>query len=145
MAKRLPALLGLVFALALRPALAADSQGVTPADAAAIRQVIERQMDAFRRDDGATAFGYASPLIQEKFGNPDRFMAMVRSGYPQVYRPQEVEFEELAVEDIGPVQNVRVIGPDGVPVMAIYLMQRQTDGSWRINGCYLIRIPNQSA
>jgi hypothetical protein len=46
---------------------------------------------------------------------------------------------------VGTVQNVLVVGPDGIPVMAIYLMQRQPDGSWRINGVYLIRISDQSA
>jgi uncharacterized protein DUF4864 len=125
------------------PALAGD-EALAPSDASAIREVIQSQIDAFRHDDGATAFGYASPMIQEKFGDPGSFMAMVRSGYPQVYRPRTVEFEELSVEDLGPVQNVLVVGPDGIPVMAIYLMQRQPDGSWRINGVYLTRIPDQS-
>jgi len=125
-------------------ALAGDPP-LAPADAVAIREVIQNQIEAFRRDDGATAFGYASPMIQEKFGDPGNFMNMVRSGYPQVYRPKTVEFEELSVEEVGPVQNVLVVGPDGVPVLAIYLMQRQPDGSWRINGVYLTRIPDQSA
>jgi len=126
------------------PALAGDPP-LAPADATAIREVIQNQIEAFRRDDGATAFGYASPMIQEKFGDPGNFMNMVRSGYPQVYRPKTVEFEELSVEEVGPVQNVLVVGPDGIPVLAIYLMQRQPDGSWRINGVYLTRIPDQSA
>jgi hypothetical protein len=126
------------------PALAGDPP-LAPADATAIREVIQNQIEAFRRDDGATAFGYASPMIQEKFGDPGNFMNMVRSGYPQVYRPKTVEFEELSVEEVGPVQNVLVVGPDGIPVLAIYLMQRQPDGSWRINGVYLTRISDQSA
>jgi len=134
--------LGWVLALPL-PALAGD-QPLAPADATAIREVIQSQIEAFRHDDGAAAFGYASPMIQEKFGDPGNFMDMVRTGYPQVYRPKTVEFEELSVEEVGPVQNVLVVGPDGIPVMAIYLMQRQPDGSWRINGVYLTRIPDQS-
>jgi hypothetical protein len=126
------------------PVLAGDPP-LAPADATAIREVIQNQIEAFLRDDGAKAFGYASPMIQEKFGDPSNFMNMVRSGYPQVYRPKTVEFEELSVEEVGPVQNVLVVGPDGIPVLAIYLMQRQPDGSWRINGVYLTRIPDQSA
>ena len=126
------------------PALAGD-EPLAAADANAIRQVIESQIDAFRHDDGTTAFGFASPSIQQKFGDAGNFMNMVRNGYPQVYRPKTVEFEELSVEDMGPVQNVLVVGPDGIPVMAIYLMQRQPDGSWRINGVYLTRIPDQNA
>ncbi|HWA45231.1 MAG TPA: DUF4864 domain-containing protein [Hypericibacter adhaerens] len=126
------------------PALAGDS-ALAPADATAIRQVIEDQIDAFRHDDGVTAFGFASPAIQQKFQNPNNFMAMVRSGYPQVYRPRTVEFEELSVEEMGPAQNVLVVGPDGIPVLMIYLMQKQPDGSWRINGVYMTRMPDLSA
>jgi hypothetical protein len=135
-------MLGWVLAVPL-PVLAGD-QALAPADATAIRQVIESQIDAFRHDDSATAFGFASPSIQQKFGDPGNFMNMVRSGYPQVYRPKTVEFEELSVEEIGPVQKVLVVGPDGVPVLMIYLMQRQPDGSWRINGVYMTQAPDQS-
>ncbi|QEX15256.1 DUF4864 domain-containing protein [Hypericibacter terrae] len=122
----------------------AGDESLAPADANAIHQVIERQIDAFRHDDGATAFGFASPAIQQKFGDPGNFMAMVKTGYPQVYRPKSVEFEDLSVEDVGPVQNVRVVGPDGIPVLMIYLMQKQPDGSWRINGVYMTQAPDQS-
>ncbi len=135
-------MLGWVLAVPL-PVLAGD-EALAPADATAIRQVIESQIDAFRHDDGATAFSFASPSIQQKFGDPGNFMNMVRSGYPQVYRPKTVEFEELSVEEIGPVQKVLVVGPDGVPVLMIYLMQRQPDGSWRINGVYMTQAPDRS-
>jgi hypothetical protein len=28
--------------------------------------------------------------------------------------------------------------------MAVYEMQRQPDGSWRINGCWLAQVPGES-
>jgi hypothetical protein len=137
-----------LFAIALvLPGLAAAEDApssLTAPDQQAIRAVIAAQLDAFRHDDGATAFGFASPAIQQKFGDPGNFMAMVKTGYPQVYRPKSVEFEDLSVEDVGPVQNVRVVGPDGIPVLMIYLMQKQPDGSWRINGVYMTQAPDQS-
>jgi hypothetical protein len=136
--------LALGWALSVPLTARAGDESLAPADANAIHQVIENQIDAFRHDDGATAFGFASPSIQEKFGDPGHFMAMVKTGYPQVYRPKSVEFEDLSVEDVGPVQNVRVVGPDGVPVLMIYLMQKQPDGSWRINGVYMTQVPDQS-
>jgi len=37
------------------------------------------------------------------------------------------------------IQRVELVGPDGVPALAHYVMQRQSDGSWRINGCFLTR------
>ncbi|MCB1883592.1 MAG: DUF4864 domain-containing protein [Geminicoccaceae bacterium] len=111
------------------------------ADAPAIRAVIEAQLKAFRSDDGAAAFAKASPGIQAMFGTPENFMAMVRQGYPQVYRPRAVEFADIVTERGRPVQRVRIVGPDGKVVMAHYPMQRQPDGSWRIDGCYLEELP----
>lgn len=108
------------------------------ADAAAIRGAIERQLDAFRRDDAAAAFAITSPGIQEKFGAPDQFMDMVKSGYRPVYRPREIEFRALDFTEDGPVQKVLFVGPDGRPVLALYRMERQADGSWRIGGCVLV-------
>lgn len=142
MAKLLLALAALL-ALAL-PAAAEDGVPLPANEAAAIRAVIENQISAFRRDDGDGAFAYASPMIQGRFQTPENFMAMVRTAYPQVYRPREVEFQTLADSARGPIQEVIVVGPDGVPVMALYVMEKQPDGSWRINGCYLARIPDES-
>src|SRR5258707_2393626 len=91
MALRLLALLGLLLSLAG----AAQAQSVSDADRAAIRQVIEAQVDAFRRDDGDAAFKYASPAIQGMFGSPEIFMYMVRQGYHLVYRPPAFDVREI--------------------------------------------------
>lgn len=112
---------------------------VSAADRLAIRRVIESQLAAFQRDDGPGAFAFASPTIRQIFATPDRFMAMVRSAYQPVYRPREVEFRELASLDGAPAQEVFLVGPDGQPVIALYVMERQSDGSWRINGVYLLK------
>jgi hypothetical protein len=110
----------------------------------AIREVIEAQLAAFGRDDGVAAFGYASPDIRGIFRTPERFMAMVRTGYAPVYRPQRVEFRDALVESGRPVQRVYLVGPDGAPVIARYLMERQPDGTWRIDGCILEELPDMS-
>ena len=72
-------------------------------------------------------------------------MAMVRQGYPPVYRPRSVDFRELVTSEGRIVQKVLFVGPDGVPVIAEYFMERQPDGSWRIDGCRLDRSGDQSA
>lgn len=136
MVLRFLALLGAILVLAL-PAQAQTQAPVSEPDRSAIRDVIERQIEAFRRDDGPAAFGYASPSIQGMFGSPDTFMDMVRQGYRPVYRPRAVEFREIVTLQGLPTQKVHVIGPDGRPVTAFYPMSRQADGSWRIEGCYL--------
>ncbi len=135
MAFRFLALLALLFGLAVP---AAAQHVVSPADQAAIRDVIKGQLDAFRRDDGDAAFGYASPMIQGMFGQPGVFMEMVRQGYPPVYRPRVFDFREIVELNGEIAQKVHVIGPDGRPVTAVYPMTQLPDGSWRINGCYLL-------
>ncbi|MEQ9489476.1 MAG: DUF4864 domain-containing protein [Alphaproteobacteria bacterium] len=109
----------------------------TPVDRAAIVTVIRSQLDAFKRDDARDAFSYASPFIQQKFQSAAMFMDMVKRGYMPLYRPNGTEFLELTIENGIPVQRVRVYAPDGTPISAYYFMQRQEDGSWRINGVEL--------
>ncbi|MEQ9638807.1 MAG: DUF4864 domain-containing protein [Alphaproteobacteria bacterium] len=116
----------------------------TQADQAAIRGVIEGQIEAFRRDDGAAAFGYAAPMIQSMFGDPDNFMRMVRTGYPQVYRPRSFEFRDMRMVGDRLIQSVLVIGPKGVPVLALYEMKQQPDGTWRIAGCTLAALSDKA-
>jgi len=135
--------LGVLSVLAVFAIAPAGAQ-TSDADQAAIRQVIQSQMAAFQKDDGPTAYGYASPTIQEKFVNPEVFLEMVKTGYPAVYHPREVEFRDLKVENGRLLQEVYVVGPDGKPALAIYEMQRQPDGSWRINGCWLTSAPDQN-
>jgi hypothetical protein len=130
---RLLALLGVLVGLAS----GAQAQDVSDADRTAIRDIIQSQVDAFRRDDGDAAFGLASPSIRGMFGSSDIFMDMVRQGYQPVYRPQAFDFGEIVTLDGQVTQKVHVIGPDGLPVTAFYPMTRLPDGSWRINGCYL--------
>ncbi len=124
----------------------AQSENVTLSDAdrSSIRDVIESQLAAFQSDDGAQAFSYASPTVRRQFVTPERFMHMVRTGYAPVYRPREVEFRDLVVVGDVPAQKVLFVGPDGVPVMAIYPMQRQADGSWRIDGCVLVGVADKA-
>jgi hypothetical protein len=103
-----------------------------------VRQVIEAQLDAFAADDGVAAFSFASPGIRRQFGSPDHFLAMVRQAYPAVYRPASVSF--LAPrEAAGAIyQPVRLVDGESRPWVALYRMQRQADGTWRIDGCELI-------
>src|SRR6516225_5395557 len=82
-----------LFALPLRA-----EETPSPADAAAIRNVIESQFAAFQRDDGEAAFAFASPRIRERFATAENFMRMVREGYAAVYRPRDTAFGALAAD-----------------------------------------------
>jgi Domain of unknown function (DUF4864) len=112
----------------------------TEVDAAAIRSVVEAQLQAFQRDDDAAAFGFASPGIQELFGTATNFMQMVRQSYQAVYRPRSVLFEALTLVQDLPTQPVLLLSPEGDPVRALYLMENWTTGAWRITGCYLLAV-----
>ena len=107
------------------------------ATALAIREVIANQLAAFQRDDGTEAFSYASPDIQNAFGTVDKFMAMVRSGYPAVYRPVAYEFDALLNYRGSPIQLVTFVGQDGKVMIARYWMEQQSDGAWKIDGVEL--------
>ena len=125
-------------------ALAGADESVAPADAAAIQQVIQGQMNAFKVDDWTAAFAYAAPSIQTKFESAQIFSQMVTQAYQPVYRPRGVEFREVKASEFGPTQEVFVVGPDGLSYLAYYTMERQPDGSWRISGCYLVRAEDES-
>jgi hypothetical protein len=72
------------------------------------------------------------------FGTADRFVAMVRASYPVVYRPASVAFlvPEASGDDI--VQGVHFTDAAGALWLAVYRVQKQRDGSWRIGGCELV-------
>lgn len=114
------------------------------ADQLAIEQVIERQLQAFQRDDGAAAFAQAAPSIRAMFGDPENFMTMVKNGFQPLYREKEFSFAALR-EDGGQImQPMRVVGLDGMAHMALYTMERQADGQWLIAGCVLLELHEQS-
>lgn len=125
----------LMFALALAAPEAARAQAVSTADTRAARALVEAQLAAFAADDAKRAFSYAAPAIREMFGTPDRFVAMVRAGYPVVYRPASVTFLNPVWVQGQLVQGVHLTDADGVLWLALYRLERQADTSWRINGC----------
>lgn len=127
----------------LVPGAAVAQASLAPADARAVREVIEAQLDAFRKDDAAKAFSLATPGIRENFGSPERFIEMVRSSYAAVYRPSSVAFEAPVVLEGQVVQPVRLTDAQGRAWIALYPMQKQPDGQWRTNGCQLARLPGQ--
>ena len=134
-----------VFLLLLLTAAPAEAQQVAPSDRAAIASVIRDQIAAFKVDDASRAFGYASPGIQAKFGTPEEFLNMVRTGYGQVSRAAEVTFRDITLEQGVPVQAVEIRGMDGTGVLALYFLERQADGSWTITGVLIAELPERVA
>ena len=126
--------------LALAPLLAGAQGAVPPADARAVREVIQDQLDAFQRDDAARAFSLATPGIRATFGDAGTFLEMVKGSYAAVYRPKSVAFDAPLPVDRDILQPVRLTDAEGRAWIALYPMQKQPDGSWRTNGCQLARV-----
>ena len=70
-------------------------------------------------------------------------MQMVRASYPVVYRPKTVAFEPPLVVQGEVVQPVRMTDAEGRGRLALYPMERNQAGTWRINGCRLARLAAQ--
>jgi Domain of unknown function (DUF4864) len=112
-------------------------------DKGVIRQVVEKQLEAFQKEDAETAFNLASPAIQKQFGTPANFMQMVKTGYPSVYRPRSIMFRGFTTIDRYPAQVLIVMDEGGNLSQAIYVMQQQQDFSWRIHGCFMVPLDRQ--
>src|SRR4051794_37276166 len=110
---------------------------VTSDDAAEIRAVIHRQIDAFKRDDAQGAFALVTPSVKQAFHTPEKFLDVVRMAYRAMYRPAAVVFLDMLVMGGEVVQQVQLTDRSGLVWVAYYSMQRQRDGSWRTNGCHL--------
>ena len=113
---------------------------VLPAEPA-IEGTIQSQIEAFRVDDFDGAFAFASPNIQTLFRSPDNFGAMVKNGYPMVWRSDEVRFLELREIAGNLWQKVLVRDAAGVVHILDYQMIQSPDG-WRINGVQLLQAPD---
>jgi len=112
-------------------------------DVANIRNIILRQLNAFRDDDAEKAFSYAAPEIRRIFKTPEMFLHMVRKSYQSVYRPQSFAFKTIKRIDGNIVQPLAVVGPSGVSETALYIMEQQPDGSWKIGACIMAREPGK--
>jgi hypothetical protein len=130
------------------PAHAAPPPGertLAVAEWKAIERVIGEQLRALKAGDAARAFSYASPGIRTQFGTPANFLDMVRTSYGPLTAARYTEFLEGAVIGGRVVQPLRLIGPDNTVLMALYTMEKQKDGRWKIAGCVLAPSSVQAA
>lgn len=141
--KRLMVVLMVVLAVAGRPGTA--QQPVPDAEIAAIEAVITGQMAAFEADDFAGAFEFASPTIRSMFRTVENFGAMVRGGYPMVWRPGEVSFLEAREIDGSLWQKVLIRDRAGAVHLLDYQMVQGDDGRWLINAVQILPAPDLAA
>jgi hypothetical protein len=116
-------------------AAAAAQTAPTAAEWQAIQEVIAAQRAAIIAGDADKAFGYASPGIQQQFSDAASFLAMVDAAYAALESARYVEFLEGAVIEGIVIQPLRLIDADNTVRVALYTMEKQADGKWRISGC----------
>ena len=107
--------------------------------AASSRAMVERQFDAFERDDAEAAYALAAPTIKQMFGDAGRFMAMVRDHYAPVYRHRSVEFGAFAESGDEASLEATLVDNDNVVWTALYSFRRVSNGDWLISGCVLAK------
>ena len=108
------------------------------AEIKAAQGTIEAQLKAFQAGDGELAYSYAAPNIKTIFPTVEIFMGMVESGYQPVRKPRNFSFgkvQEMSSTSI--VQQVMILGPDGKDYEAVYTLELQPDGTYRITGVSL--------
>jgi hypothetical protein len=116
---------------------AASAEDLT---AASSRAIVERQFDAFVRDDGEAAYALAAPTIKQMFDDADHFMAMVRDHYGPVYRHRSAEFGAFKEEGDEASLEATLVDNDNVVWTALYSFRRVSNGDWLISGCVLARV-----
>lgn len=127
-----------VIALAAIPGLFAYAAFAGDAEVKAAQSSIAGQLKAFGAGDNAGAYSFAAPNVKRIFPTLDMFMGMVTGAYQPVYRPKSYAFgkvQEMSATSI--IQQVLVVGPDGKDYEAVYTLELQPDGMFRITGVSL--------
>lgn len=123
--------------------LGSTAQGAPPAgdptlpskEWQAIRAVVGNQLKALKAGDGPKALTYATSGIREQFGSADNFLIMVRAGYAPLLAARYTQFLDGAVISGTVFQPLRLVLPDNTVLVALYQVEKQRDGTWRIAGC----------
>ena len=117
---------------------------ITSADALAIHETVQSQLDAFANDDAASAFELATSEKRMLIGSADNFLRLIKEQYSPIYRHQRAIFSQPEVIDGDAIQIVRVTDSDSHVWLAIFWMRQEEDSSWKIDGCQLLETSSVS-
>lgn len=107
------------------------------------QSVIESQIQAFLDENAELAYSFAAPLIKMKFTNPIEFMSMVKNYYEPVYNPKQFYFLEAKYYEGAIYHQLQVISQKNESFLATYSLI-QDEGRWKISGCAVYPMQNQS-
>ena len=106
-------------------------------DKISIRQVIEKQLQAFEQGDINTAYALTSPTVQSKF-EPQDFMQMMQKHYGAIVKPRSIMFRRFTLVDNFPALSSMIMNREGSLAEVFFVMQLQPDFSWQIHNYQLI-------
>ena len=112
---------------------------ISESDKATIRQLIEKQLQAFKQNDEETAFSLTSPTIQRQCNLQD-FIKTVKNKYHAIIKPRSIMFRGFTLVDDFPALVATIMDQEGNLAQAIFVVQQQRDYSWRIHGYELVSI-----
>ncbi len=126
-----------VFASLLFATAAMAQDGLSTA-----RDIIEKQISAFLNDDIETAYSFAAAGIKAAYPDPRFFVEMVKRNYGPVYRPGNYAFGRgvLGTDGNTIAQELLITGPRGKDWRAVYVLEKQADGAFRITGVRLSKL-----
>lgn len=143
MKRRFIVMLSMLVGLAL-PLCALAADEITQEDKIAIHAVVQSQLDALAQDDADTAFALATADSRNRLGDPDTFLRIIKEHFTPIYRHQRALFSAPEMIAGHMVQIVRLTDGDNSVWLAVYQMQREMDGNWKIEGCKLLETASVS-
>lgn len=103
-----------------------------------IRSTIEQQLRAIRIRDDRAAFTLSTAAADDHFKTPQDYMRHLRKKKPSLYN--HVHFEILQEGRNNPeVQKVKLIDRYGQEALAMFKMERNADGDWRIDNVVVLQ------
>ncbi len=128
-------ILGLLIVWWPAQSLAAD---LDQSEMAAIQGVVQLQINALAKDDADSAFALTTADTRNRLGTADNFLRLIKEQYDPVYRHRLALFSVPQVVNGKTYQVVRLTDLNSHVWVAIYLMNKDTDGAWKIDGCQLL-------
>lgn len=120
----------------LGPAVAAD---LGKSEETAIQSAVQLQIEALANDDAERAFALTTENTRSRLGSSDNFLKMIKEQYDPVYRHRTALYASPQMVRGKVYQVVRLTDLESHVWVAVYLMHKDTEGAWKIDGCQLIQ------
>ncbi|MBI1891492.1 MAG: DUF4864 domain-containing protein [Burkholderiales bacterium] len=138
MRHRMLVILRLATLLIASISISAWSAELTSSEVTAIQKTVRQQIDALANDDALGAFALTSTDTRTRIGTPDDFLRLIKEEYDPVYRHRLALYSPPQIVNGKTYQLVRLTDLDSRVWIAIYLLDRDEVGDWKIEGCQLV-------